>query len=262
MNMTEMNPDVARAVRAELVSIGTRGSGLQKHQRRSRALAFSIVAVAIAGATTGAAIVANLPGTTTVDPLGGAVTAMHSGTATIDLGPAAGGSNSVILDLSCISVTGKISVPLTPGVAQDSSGATTPGGAETVEFDCGAGSRTVHIDDGLLNPGGTSITITADPGTTWTAVAQYGTATTTDWGVNANGQTYGADNKKNGMPDLQSAQATNGAVGYIFTEELYAFQGSGYLNVYESDGVTVLGKFPIGDVDGNSYTVISDPPTP
>lgn len=263
MSVTEMNPEVARAVRAELVLIGTRNSGLQRHQRTRRTLTLSIAALAIAAATTGAAIVVNgLPGETTVAPVGNTVTVSYTGTATIDLGPAVAGANSVILDLTCVSTTGKLSVPLTSGVVQDSSGTTSPGGDETAGFDCATVARTVHITDGLLSPGGTSITVTADPGTTWKAVAQYGTATTTDWGVNANGQTYGTANKKNGMPDLQSAQATNGAIGYIYTSEVLAFPGSGYLNVYESDGTTVIGKFPIGDVDGQSFTVTTDVPTP
>ena len=51
------------------------------------------------------------------------------------------------------------------------------------------------------------------------------------------------------MPDLQAAQATNGKQGYIFTKDIFAMDHDGYINVYESDGTTVIGKFAFGNVD-------------
>jgi hypothetical protein len=250
-----LKPDFARAVRAELVATGTKESSMQRHQRRTRALAIGIAAIVVAGATTGAAVAASYSGLTTVTPSATPVTVTHTGTATIDLGPAVKGANSVIVDLSCISGTGKVSVPLTPDVAQNTKTGkvTTSTDSESTEFNCGTLTRGVRVNDGFLAPGSTSITITVDPGTTWKATAQYGTATTTDWSVNANGQTYGADNKKNGEPDLQPAYATNGAIGYIYTNEIL-FRADGVphqdgdtINVYESDGTTVIGKFYFGD---------------
>jgi hypothetical protein len=262
MNDMDLDSNFAGAVRAELNAIGTKQSRLQRHRRRTRSLGAGILAIAAAGAITGAAIVVNnLPGTTTVTPVGSAVTVTRTGDASIDLGTASSGANTVVLDVTCVSDSGKISIPLTPGVMKDASGKPLPSGPETVEWDCAKTRTTTHINDGYLAPGSTSITITASPGTTWTAAARYGSATTSDWGVNANGQTYGADNKKNGMPDLQAAQATNGNVGYIYTKELLAFVGDGYLNVYESDGTTVIGKFPIGNVDGGLRESTTDVPS-
>jgi hypothetical protein len=248
MNDSDLNPGFAAAVRAELVAIGTKESRLQRHQRRSRLAVAGIIAIAAAAATTGAAIVVNsFPGTTTVAPLGNVITVTRTGTATINLGPVVSGANSVIIDVACISDTGNISVPSTDGFSQDASGKVTPLVGWS-GWDCAKRSATVHIRDGFLAPGSTSITVTADPGTTWKAVAQYGGSTTSAWGVNAHGQTYGAPNAKNGSPDLQGAQATNGKLGFIYVKEFDPFKGSRCINVYNSDGTTVIGKFSIGTV--------------
>lgn len=258
MNEPEMDPRFTAAVRAELVAIGTKEGRLQQHQRRTRLAVAGIIVIA-AAATTGAAIVANsLPGTTTVAPIGTAVTVTHTGTATIDLGPVVDGANTVIIDITCVSDTGNISVPSTNGVSQDAAGKTTPLVGMS-GWDCAKRSTTVHIKDGFLAPGSTSITVTADPGTTWKAIAEYGGSTTSSFGVNAHGQTYGAPNAKNGFPDLQGAQATNGKLGFIYVKEFGAFEGIGCINVYTSDGTTVIGKFGIGTVTCDSGPTATDP---
>lgn len=255
MNDSELDSGFATAVRAELVAVGTKASRLQRHQRRTRLAVAGLIAVA-ALATTGAALVVNsFPGSTTVAPIGKTVTVTRTGTATINLGTATHGANTVIIDVTCISDIGNISVPSTNGFSQDAAGKATPlVGAG--EWNCATRKTTVHIKDGYLAPGSTSITVTADPGTTWKAVAQYGDATTSAWGVNAHGQTYGAPNGINGFPDLQGAEATNGKVGFIYVKEFDAFQGTGCINVYKSDGTTVIGKFGIG-----TTTCASDPAT-
>lgn len=255
MNDSELDTGFAAAVRAELVAVGTKASRLQRHQRRIRLSVTGIIAIG-ALATTGAAILINgFPGTTTVTPIGVAVAVTRTGTATINLGPATNGANAVIIDVTCISDTGSISVPATNGVSQDASGKVTPM-VGMAGWDCAKRPTTVHIKDGFLAPGSTSITVTADPGTTWKAIAQYGGATTSAWGVNAHGQTYGAPNAKNGFPDLRGAQATNGKLGFIYVKEFGAFKGTGCINVYKSDGATVIGKFGIGTI-----TCDSDPAT-
>jgi len=262
MNATDLDSDFADAVRAELAAIGTKRSRLQRQRRRTRLVGAGILAIVVAGATTGAAIVVgNIPGTTTVTPSGSTVTMTGTGTAPIELGAPVEGSNTVILDVTCVSDTGTITVPLTPGVMQDASGKTSPGGAEAAEWDCAKVRRTTHITDGYLAPGSTSITITASQGTVWKAAARYGRSKVSPWGVNANGQSYGTSNKTNGVPDLDSAQATNGNIGYIYSKELLAFRGDGYINVYESDGTTVIGKFPIGNVDGGLWDTTTDAPS-
>jgi hypothetical protein len=236
MNTPTLDTVRAAAIERELMAIGTPQSRLERRQRRTQVVGISLGSIMLAGALTGGAIVvSNLPGWTTIAPLGGVVTGTYTGTANVELGTPPPDAAVVILDITCTE-GGAMEVPVAGG-----------GG---VTWDCSdpIRSETTHIRDGQLPAGGTTfITITADPGTEWTIRAQYGTSDTTPWGVNANGQTYGVPNK-NGAPDLTATLATNGKQGYISEEELTAFEGEGFINVYTSDGTTVIGQFPIGDV--------------
>ncbi len=228
----------AAAIERELAAVGTPASQLQRRQRKTRAISITIGSLALTGALTGAAIiVSGLPGATTTSPLGDPVSGSYVGTANVEIGPVPAESEVVILDVTCTE-GGTITVPLAGP------------GNPTVIWDCSDPIRsdTVHIADGLLpSPGTTYITITADPGTEWAVTARYGSSVTTEWAVNSAGQTYGVPND-NGTPDLVAAQATNGAQGYILDVEMAELDGEGFINVYESDGTTVIGKFPIGDV--------------
>lgn len=232
---TEMDARFAHGVRAELVAIGTGNSGLQRHRRRTRTLALGIGALAVAGVTTGAAVViGGLPGATTVAPLGDVVTATGTGSGSIDLGAAPDNATVVVIDLTCVSDAGYVVLLTVPSAGSD--------GPDGAGMDCTGGGRSIHVDDGLLPTAGTtSVTITADPGTTWNATAQYATSTTSEWGVNARGQTYGAPNV-HGVPDLTPARASNGEWGYVVDDELLAMEQDGFVNVYESDGTTVVGR--------------------
>ena len=238
MNPATLDNVRAAAIERELSAIGTSTSRLQRRQRRARGLTITFGSVVLAGALTGGAIViSNLPGETTVTPLGGIVAGSFTGTANVELGAPPAGAAVVVLDVTCTE-GGVMDVPLTGD------------GNPEMTWDCNNPifQDTIHIRDGRLPAGGnTFITITADPGTEWTVTAQYGASSATEWAVNANGQTYGVPNS-NGMPDLSAALATNGQQGYILNEELAAFEGEGFINVYNSDGTTVIGQFPIGDV--------------
>jgi hypothetical protein len=247
----EMDAELTRSVRAELTAIGTDRSRLRQQQRRGRALAVSLGAAALVAATTGAAIVVSaLPGTTTVAPLGTAVTATHTGTATLDLGSAPAQAGAVIIDLTCLNGRGAVGVDtIAP--------AGSTGSATSV--DCTVRSTPVHVTDGLLpTAGSTTITITADSDTRWTATARYASSATSEWGVNANGQTYGVPNPR-GVPDLTAAFATNGKLGYVVDRELTSFEGEGSINVYESDGTTVIGEFRI---EIGAAVPVTPPPVP
>jgi hypothetical protein len=237
MNTTELRPSVASAIENELAAIGTANSRLQRSQRHARRVVAVLGTIAGAVVLTGGAILAiGFPGETTTTPIGGVVSGTYTGTASVDLGAAPADAGAVILDVTCIQGGGVIEVRLNGR------------NAESVSWDCDVRKDTTHIIDGKLpDPGTTTITITADPGTQWTVTAQYATTSTTEWGVNANGQTYGVPNE-NGVPDLTPALATNGKVGYIFNRELLSFEGGeGTINVYESDGTTVIGQFFIGN---------------
>ncbi|MDR2999078.1 MAG: hypothetical protein LBU78_13270 [Microbacterium sp.] len=250
---TTLDRTFAAAVERELAAIGTRRSRLQRHQRHVRALAIGGGSVALAGALAGAAVVAGgLPGQTTVTPAGDPVSGSFRGTAAVDLGPAPAWADRVILDITCTG-HGDFQVETRPGAGSSRAGVT---------WNCAelmAKDKTVHIKDGLLPAeGGTSVTITTDPGSSWSVVARYGKSTTKPWGVNARGETYGVPND-NGMPDLVAAQATNGKIGYTRNSEQSAFEGEGYIKVYESDGETVIGWFPIANDSANLGT---PPPVP
>ena len=239
MNPTTLSPSVASAIETELAAIGTPDSRLQRNQRRARRLAFVLGTVAGAALLTGGAIVASgFPGETTTTPIGSVVTGTYTGTARVELGVAPAVADVVILDVTCVEGHGVITVPLSGGL-----------GGDAVEWDCDVRPDPTHIVNGKLpEPGSTSITITADPGTQWTVTARYGTTSTTEWGVNANGQTFGVPNE-NGTPDLSPALATNGKVGYIFNRDVLSLGVGveGFINVYESDGTTVIGQFFIGN---------------
>jgi hypothetical protein len=106
-----------------------------------------------------------------------------------------------------------------------------------------------------ITAGQDSTTITATPGARWRLTATYSTVTTSAWGVNASGQTYGAANQ-HGTPDLVAVVATNGSTGYVYATQLTspAPTSPGHavaennsppktLTVYDSDGKTPIGKF-------------------
>ena len=238
MTTTTLSPSVAAAIESELAAIGTADSRLERNQRRARRFAVVLSTLAGAAMLTGGAIVASgFPGETTTTPIGGVITGTYTGTASLDLGIAPADAGAVILDVTCIDGGGVITVPLNGH------------GADAVSWDCDVRTGATHIGNGRLpDPGSTTITITADAGTRWSVTAQYATTSTTDWGVNDNGQTYGVPNEK-GLPDLSPALATNGKVGYIVNRELLSFREGeeGFINVYESDGTTVIGRFFIGN---------------
>lgn len=75
--------------------------------------------------------------------------------------------------------------------------------------------------------------------------------------MNENGQTYGMDCFDDYTPDLIAAIGTNGVLGYIYDADLTSVGLRSSLDevvtdipssipLYDSDGVTVIGEFPIG----------------
>lgn len=238
MPTTDMNAAAAEAIRTELNAIGTSKSSLQRRQRRGRGIAALVGIVAIAGATTGAAIAVNgLPGSTTTSPLGTVTTATGTGPAFIDLGPAPKLAGSVLVSITCLNDVGTVLVETT-----------TVGGAGGPVCSLGR-TDPVVITDGALPPAGsTKISIQSSPNTKWKVTAQYASSTTKKWGVNAHGQTFGVSSNKDGHPDLTYVTATNGKKGYYLTKAFDEFEGSGSLDVFESDGTTVIGHLDITTV--------------
>lgn len=236
----------AAGMREQLVDTAAGTSTLAVHTRRVRlGMRLMIGAGAIGLLTAGALIAASvIPGNHVITGVGETITQSHVGSATVELGPRPETANAVSYVLTCTSA-GIIttytaenewgSMPCGPFGAVDpldpTGGAMAPIGS------------TMTVEDQLLAPGATSFSVTADPGMTWTVTARYVNTRTTDWGVNANGQTYGVSNER-GIPDLEAVYASNCAIGYIYSN---APTSEGHsIPVYESDGETVIGEFWIG----------------
>jgi hypothetical protein len=98
---------------------------------------------------------------------------------------------------------------------------------------------------------------------------QYLEQVPTEFGVNANGQSYGITGDPRGEPDLIAVVATNGRQGYVYRAELEEADGTSAVRqfdspddavawqeanagivqsvpVYESDGTTQIGEFRVG----------------
>lgn len=238
----------ADGVREQLVSTASGTSPLAARTRQTRR-AMGIAAVAAAGVvlSAGALVVsAFVPGQHVVSPLGEPVSENHVGSATIQLGERPEGANAARVVITC---TG-------PGtfVIDHMSEVSTMECADVDEF--------TPIEDGrLLAPVGNTMTLAAlgiasgestfdvdvSEGSPWTVVVSWVKTVTTDWGVNANGQTYGTPNE-NGQPDLIAVQATNGKVGYSYWSDFMTHGDQGdTFPVYEPDGITVIGEFFIGN---------------
>ncbi|PZF58724.1 hypothetical protein DEI81_14445 [Curtobacterium sp. MCBD17_013] len=223
----DMQPQTALAIRAELAAIGTRASGLQRRQRRARVTA-ALVGVAAVGLTTSAAalVASGVPGSTTTAAIGAATTATHTGPALVDIGKAPDRAGAVIVDITCLNHVGMVKVSTVDG-----------GGAG---YSCRDGGS-MHVTDGRTPAEGRSrFSIEASPGTRWRAVLRYASSVTSVWGLNAEGQTYGVENK-HGHPDLVPATADNGREGWVFWNDVDLAEETATVDVYESDGETVIG---------------------
>lgn len=199
------------------------------------------------GASAIASGVFPLPGGSEVTALGTDRTGSFSGTATIDLGPRPDEATGASIQISC----------QTPGILSLDDGA---------QIECRDGETSSYIlprtaiDDSL-------ITVTAPSDVRWTVVATFIEATSTEWGVNNNGQSYGVENSR-GAPDLVAVTATNGLTGYVLRDDLEEADGTAAarnfkspadalawqdenagvvhrIPVYEPDGSTVIGEFLI-----------------
>lgn len=196
------------------------------------------------------------PGQTRVTHLSGPVTMTGSGTLTVQLGEKPAGATGVGMVLDCLSA-GDFVYPDGAGMICDETDAGTEI-TDPEEFM----ARAYVIS---LPKGSEEIEITAAEDASWRLTWAYVSTEVTEWGVNANGDTFGVENE-NGTPDLIAVIATNGRSGYAFADDLEAAGGppptspedalvqqqerlgmTFSVPVYESDGETVIGEFVIGD---------------
>lgn len=242
-----MDPVFAAGLRVALVDHVT--AVAQRPQRRRRLLAGgAVLSLGLAGG--GVAVAQEwfgLPGANIDTALAPSETAVHTGAATLDLGDAPAGANTIDLAVTCLS----------PGTL------TFPDGASVTCSAGDVGPGPVGSYSLPLTPGQTTLTIDADPDLQWSLVSTYLSRAATDWAVNARGQTYGVVNDR-GTPDLIATSA-NGLNGYVNREELEAAAGGDptspeealreqaeragktvTIPVYEADGTTVIGRLMIG----------------
>lgn len=183
-----------------------------------------------------------LPGGDIVTPLADPVTMTGSGTQTVHLGTPPSGTDAVTLQLTCLTA-GYFEFPDGAAVSCDAADVGTRSAAAGYRMAIAADTR--------------GLTITASTGERWRVTATYVTVTTTPWGVNERGQTYGVQNDS-GTPDLVAAMATDGEQGYVLATDLNGPQPADpseaatfrpaprTIPVYKSDGVTQIGVFEIG----------------
>jgi hypothetical protein len=253
-----IDPTFAAGLRNEAISFVRQRPRRWRLSRRLTAGAAGCL-VLVGGGVALAAGVLTQPGGSVTTNLGTAVTVTRTGTATINLGPRPASANDVSLTLTC-----------------DSAGTFGfPGGNVTCtsqDLSEPAQDRQASITVGLRR-GQHSITVSAAATATWTLRADYVHQSTTVWGVNAHGQTYGAINE-HGTPDLVAVD--NGQVsGYVKASEMNCASGGDVANpaqaqawdrasadreisipVYKSDGTTIVGTFVIGGARGADVRVV------
>ena len=244
-----LDPKFAAGMREQLVDTAAGTSALAIHTRRRKLALRALVGAAAVGLLTAGAVVAvaAIPGGHVITGVGETITQSHVGSATVELGPRPETANAVSYVMACTSA-GKIEIhtSATEGgyMVCGPDGATDPEGNPVAHV-----GNTMTVRDQLLADGATSFEVTTDPGMSWTVTARYVHTETTDWGVNANGQTYGDANER-GMPDLQAVMASNCEIGYAYMDDFMPHDPdelSYSIPVYESDGETVIGEFWFGD---------------
>ncbi|MCS5735551.1 hypothetical protein [Herbiconiux daphne] len=211
-------------------------------------------------AITGAAGVATAelstpPGTPIIETLGEPTSGTFTGTGTLDLGPVPAGANGIAVTVTCLTAGSFTFGEFGTKVCAEGDVSTTSWGTVPLGLDQ---QRTVTIET------------TADA--SWSISAGYTKTIETEWGVNEAGQTFGAP-KGDQNPDLTPAYALNCKRGYLSAAEVDALFDENmtmeevkeyingvnrydrYLNVYDSDGVTVIGQALVPGTDSEPITI-------
>lgn len=242
MTTPQMDERFAAGLRAALVEHVHRAPVRERRRRRTRLSLGALVAVGLAGG--GVALATQdreLRGMPVVTALGATHTVTHTGGATIDLGTPPAGTNSIQMELTC----------LTAGSFR------TPDGAGLVcqPPDFGAGGPAIWTQP--LASGQHTITIRTGANGRWSLRATYSATHVSPWGVDGSGQTYGVGNA-DGQPDLIAVIATNGQTGYAYWSQVQPVGAANptqalefqktplvtvHVPVYLADGKTRIGQF-------------------
>jgi len=244
----QMDETFAAAVRDLLVAqVQEAGSSSQWSARPRRWIAAAGAVLALAAAGGGIAYATGAfttpPGGDAVTKLAPPVTATGTGTQTVNLGTPPAGTTTIDIAFTCLSA-GHFTFADGAGVRCDSA-------------DAARRSPPIATYTLAIAPGQDKTRIAATPGSRWRLVATYASVTTTAWGVNASGQTYGVQNQ-HGVPDLVAVTATNDRSGYVYANKLDSpapktiaqalaqnNEPPRTLSVYESDGKTPIGEFVV-----------------
>ncbi len=262
MSTIEMDPVFTAALRDALGSTVKDTPRVRRRWRWRVGTGMFLGVTLVAGGVALASGVFSLPGAPVDSPLGNVVTATRTGTATIDIGAPPAGATNLSLIFTCLTV-GTFDFPDGSSMSCNAADIARPS----------IFRRSIGVVP--LSPGVDTVTITTTPNATWTLQVMYVNQVTTAWGVNASGETYGVSNQS-GTPDLIAVIINQGNThGYLKASELNCAGGGDVTSpaealawdkvsqnrnvsipVYESDGVTVVGTFTIGDASGpNAQTV-------
>lgn len=253
MNEVDFDPVFSAAVRHELEvrATATKRLPFWRNHLRLGAGIFVGATVLIGGGAFASGLLP-IPGGTQVTDLATTVIETHSGSATVELGPAPHGATNIFVSLTC----------LTEGTFTFADGASMGCGADDA-----AGLKGVTTYSPLITPGQHSTKISTQPGNRWRIEATWVSERVTEWAVNEYGDTYGEINEK-GQPELISVVATNNQPGFVYASELAQADGSAQatkfkspeealawqkeragktfsVTVYKSDGRTKVGEFVI-----------------
>lgn len=188
-----------------------------------------------------------LPGATTAVELSEPIGVTATGTSTVDLGSRPNGATAARVSVACLTA-GRIEYPDGASVACDRA-------APEGEIADPTSGNYALLD---LAPGQTSLTFHAAEDVRWKVVATYVRTETSEWGVNAKGETFGVQ-RDGKSPDLIAVYTTDGKEGYAYVKDLdgptptspadalapqEANEGTTRsVPVYESDGETLIGEF-------------------
>jgi hypothetical protein len=262
MSTIEMDPDFTAALREALKTTVKNGPRVRRRWRWRAGTGILLGLTLVAGGVAVASGVFSPPGAPMDALLGNVISATRTGTATVDIGAPPATATDVSLALTCLTA-GSFDFPNGSSMTCDASDLTRPAIYRTA-------SEVVPLGAGV-----DAVTIKASLDATWSLQVTYVNQVTTSWGVNASGETYGVSNQK-GTPDLIAVVIDQGKTqGYVERSELNCATG-GQVNspseaatwdetsknrnisipVYESDGVTIIGAFTVGDATGpNAKTV-------
>lgn len=193
-----------------------------------------------------------LPGTTRAIDVSRPVAVTGTGTSNVELGSRPDGATAANVSVVCLTA-GRIVYP-------DGASITCDAPASKSETADPRSANYTLID---LAPGQTSLRFRAKAGVGWKVVANYVRTETSEWGVNAKGETFGVP-RHGKSPDLIAVVTTDGKQGYAYVRDLdgrwpvptspadalaqqEANEGQPRsVPVYESDGETAIGEYAVG----------------